>query len=161
MFTQEQQKRFWKNVDIRGPSECWNWKSSLDRYGYGKVKIGGRVYISHRVAFAIAGDGKMPSGLCVCHACDNPACCNPAHLHTGTHRDNMADMDSRGRRFRGKAQAAKLNYSIAEEMRVMFSAGEPKKAIARRFGCSPRMVRDIVNMILWKKPHLPSGRKGR
>jgi hypothetical protein len=32
-----------------------------------------------------------------CHTCDNPPCCNPAHLFPGTNSDNVQDALSKGR----------------------------------------------------------------
>jgi hypothetical protein len=35
--------------------------------------------------------------MVVMHSCDNPPCCNPAHLSAGTVRDNALDMIAKGR----------------------------------------------------------------
>lgn len=40
----------------------------------------------------VDGDGPF-----VLHTCDNPPCCNPAHLYRGTALDNARDRDTRGR----------------------------------------------------------------
>ena len=40
---------------------------------------------------------KAPLGVAhALHACDNPPCCNPAHLKRGTHKQNMEEAAARG-----------------------------------------------------------------
>ena len=88
--------RFWGNVAIRSKGECWPWTGYLDGKGYGIFKIGRRMLIASRTAYAIANDS-VPQSLCVMHKCDNPPCCNPLHLELGTHQQNIQDCVARGR----------------------------------------------------------------
>lgn len=52
-------------------------------------------YFTHRVAYALnAGisPDEIPAGIEIRHyVCNNPICCNPAHLLPGTSADNKAD----------------------------------------------------------------------
>lgn len=100
--------RFWVKVNKDGPipehcpelGPCWIWTRATDKKGYGKFGIGpkggNRSFFAHRVAFALAGT-IPPDDLMACHQCDNPPCCNPAHLFLGTAADNLGDMAAKGR----------------------------------------------------------------
>lgn len=92
--------RFWSKVDIKSPGECWNWKAFRNSRGYGMVGALGKVRSAHRVAWMFT-HGEISSDICVCHKCDNPACCNPNHLFLGTVKDNMHDKVIKGRCARG------------------------------------------------------------
>ena len=101
--------RFWSKVDRRAADECWPWKASKQRYG--KFGIGSRTDGTRTVVHAHRWlwqhlNGPLPPGYEVCHTCDNPLCCNPAHLFVGTHADNMADRDAKGRQARGSRTGA-------------------------------------------------------
>lgn len=92
--------RFWSKVTIGDPKECWEWKEGRFTRGYGSFWLNGRSVISSRVAWELSF-GPIPRGMIVCHACDNPPCCNPAHLWIGTDEDNMTDRDTKGRQASG------------------------------------------------------------
>ena len=85
---------FWKKVDVKSETECWNWKGHSQRYGrliYQREEIK-----AHRLAYRLTY-GKFDDSLCILHPCDNPLCCNPKHLFIGTQDDNMKDMVAKGR----------------------------------------------------------------
>ena len=93
-------ERFWSKVDRSGgPDACWPWMAARNEHGYGVMRIEGRNVRAHRVSLTLAA-GKSDPGpsVKVLHSCDNPPCCNPAHLRYGTQGDNIRDAIERGRR---------------------------------------------------------------
>ena len=97
VYTLEQATEgFWRRVARGSPSECWPWIGrSVQQGGYGVLSYQYKRISSHRFAMMLAL-GRMPEGV-VMHLCDNPPCCNPAHLRVGTQRENMRDMAAKGR----------------------------------------------------------------
>ena len=103
-LTQSVEERFWAKVDIRGVDECWPWKSWTSaprgKAGYGRFRgyqgIDGPIRAAHRIAYQLHFAESL-KGWFVCHKCDNPICCNPAHLMRGTNADNMRDIVKRNR----------------------------------------------------------------
>lgn len=86
-------ERFWLFVDRRGDAECWPWTGTCNGSGHGHFCAAGETFVASRVAWFLA-NGQQPDGV-VRHSCDNPPCCNPAHLSLGTHHDNMLDIRRR------------------------------------------------------------------
>lgn len=87
------EKRFWARVDkSAGPDACWPWTGgTVAKEGYGIMSLGGRSRTASRISIELTQGHPVPKGLFVCHHCDNPPCCNPAHLYVGTNADNMDD----------------------------------------------------------------------
>lgn len=77
--------------------DCLIWTGAKSVTGYGRFKVGQRLYAAHRLALWVA-TGEMPNDREALHDCDNPSCVNAAHLRWGTHADNMNDAVVRGRR---------------------------------------------------------------
>lgn len=91
-------ERFWAKVDTSaGPDGCWPWQGTKVGGGYGRFRrrSGVRI-IASRMAHLLT-HGHIPDGHDVLHTCDNPPCCNPIHLFSGTARDNALDMVAKGR----------------------------------------------------------------
>jgi hypothetical protein len=53
--------------------------------------------LAHVLAYRLAFGHPPPDKPCILHVCDNPSCCNPAHLWAGTAADNNVDMARKGR----------------------------------------------------------------
>lgn len=79
--------------------DCWIWTLAKDKDGYGVAHKGRGNFRAHRISYETF-IGPIPEGFSVCHHCDNPPCCNPAHLFLGTNQDNMDDMVAKGRKPR-------------------------------------------------------------
>jgi hypothetical protein len=94
-LSQTEIDRFWGYVDKRGPNECWVWTGGCTSRGYGAFTAQKTFMSAHRVVFKLHyGYDPHPETL---HSCDNPPCCNPAHLSAGTAKDNAVDRSSKGR----------------------------------------------------------------
>ena len=141
-------ERFWSKVEhSRG---CWEWTGGKDRGGYGRLKIGGKNWSAHRVAYMLAKPLMFDSSLHVLHSCDNPGCCRPGHMFQGTQLDNMRDRDAKGRRtpLRGELHGrAKLTteqvLAIRDDLRL-------NRRIAAEYGVSAYVVGCIKRRKSWK-----------
>lgn len=83
--------KFWARVDrSHGPEACWVWTGVRSSSGYGRTSLNGKQIPAHRLAVLFVR-GEVADGRDLMHSCDNPVCCNPAHLSWGTRAENMHD----------------------------------------------------------------------
>lgn len=141
-------ERFWSKVDCRSREECWPWLAGRNIHGYGKFWFHGREHNASRIAYLLTF-GAIPDGRYVCHHCDTPVCCNPAHLYAGTPRDNQQDKVRKGRgnfRLGEMSASSKLTNAEVREMRRLHAAGyATQKELALVYGVDPSTVSLIMN----------------
>lgn len=142
-------ERFWSHVDTS--ADCWIWRGTYRADGYGQFFVSGRRLRAHRVAFELS-KGPIPSDLCICHRCDNPACVRPSHLFLGTIHDNINDRHIKGRSTgpRGANNAAaKLSGSDVLQIRLLHAEGLNCVAISRLYPVGKTTVQKIIRRETW------------
>lgn len=140
-------------------SGCMEWtRKTLPPPGfpYGRLRVNGKDILAHRYAYQLC-HGEIPVGMCVLHRCDNPKCCNPAHLFLGTQLDNVKDRDAKGRcgakgqRILGeRSGSTKLsNQDVLDIRRASAERGETTISIGARYGLHPSCVSRIITRKTW------------
>jgi hypothetical protein len=148
-------QRFWKKVRVGNHNGCWEWMASKDYKGYGQFSVNGKSIRSHRISYMIKnGIGSIPSGMSVCHSCDNRLCCNPKHLFLGTYEDNNHDRHKKGRDGSAKGEAhgaAKLNNEKVLEIRYLLQLSSLSRTeIAKLYSVSKSTINRISTGEGWK-----------
>ena len=147
--------RLWRRVDKNGPmlphmdSACWVWTGHVIADGYGHIKRGKTMVLTHRLSWELTF-GEIKNGLLVLHKCDNPACVNPSHLFLGTDADNARDRDSKGRLGNRTGTAngnAKINEDIVIQIR---SSSTSTKELAKAYNVSIPLIQKIRSKSLWR-----------
>lgn len=147
-------ERFWSKVNIGSPTDCWEWTGAKTGFGYGHMTVNGQKQVyAHRISYVIH-HGSIPSGMHVCHSCDNPRCVNPSHLWVGTPQDNAIDRNTKGRhpvKVGSECSGAKLTESDAREIRRRASSKEwgIQTKLAKEYGVAKTTIRYIVIRRSW------------
>jgi len=128
--------------------QCWVWIGAKRPGGYGTF-MAGKAMSVHRFSYQ-HHIGPIPEGHDVMHKCDNRACINPAHLTTGTRKQNMEDCKEKGRTSKGEHHSRQgLKESTVLEIRRLHRQGVKSIEIMKMFQLGKSCVSKIVLNQRW------------
>lgn len=130
-------KRFMSHV--QKTETCWIWTANKIHNGYGRVRVGPKLKLAHRVSYELHV-GPIPLDKLCCHKCDVRDCVNPEHLYIGTKKTNSQDMYDRNRTPRKK-----ITKDQVQQMRDLLSAGFSRHDLASKFDLSYSHTVSILN----------------
>ena len=143
------QERFWSKVNITNLLDCWEWTASKDSCGYGTFIYNKKFISSNRMAYILVY-GNIPINMHVLHKCDNPTCCNPAHLFLGTHQDNMIDRNRKGRCAKIQSELTHLSKLKKSQVMEIRNSNDTVTNLARRFGVTYSTIWKVKRKDTWK-----------
>jgi len=147
-------ERFWSKVKVSQANKCWPWLGVSDLNNYGQFRMEGKTIRSARVAFYLR-NGEWPDNAC--HTCDNPICCNPSHIFSGTRQENMSDMIAKGRHKADRGEnhgGSVLTDDFVIKIRSEYkNENISMSKLAQKYGCSFSTIQRVVSRKNWT--HLP------
>ena len=159
--------RFHLQIRKGEPTECWPWTGCFfkGQYGHFTIMVDSKQssFKAHRIAYFLA-TGDDPGDLLVMHSCDNPPCCNPAHLSKGDALENSLYCLAKGRNkpprgdahprpsqgcFGDKSPHHKLSDAAVASIKARLRSGEFQKNIAADYGIGQSHVSMIARGVIW------------
>ncbi len=149
MISETLAQRFWAKV-TKGQSDdsCWEWTGSTrrrDGRAYIRVhtNMSFRPWEAARAAWFLE-TGIEPSGVFVCHRCDNPKCVRFSHLFLGTNAQNVWDHARKMKTHRGDASSrTKIPENDVASIREALASGVRVGELAAQYG----VVHSTISMI--------------
>jgi len=140
-------ERLTERLKLNKKNNCLEWQGSLGTGGYGLIRVNGKLEKAHRVAFGLVN---IPSGLFVCHHCDNPKCCNTDHLFLGTHQDNVDDRENKGRNRPPKGELQGRSKLTETQVLNIRASSLTQKELSGIYDVHPSAIHLIKARKNWK-----------
>ena len=134
-------------MHIKRDDGCWDYTGFTDMGGYGQIKVGKRMWNTHRLMWTLWNKKKIPDGMVVRHTCiGNRKCINPDHLLIGTSWDNVHDMLRQGR-FVGRRPDTRMfsNDQVREIRRIRSEQGLSYRKLSKMFNVGGGPIWQIIN----------------
>jgi hypothetical protein len=128
-------------------SGCTLWFGTVDRHGYGQLRVAGKLQYATHVALSLSGR-PIPAGKRACHHCDNPGCANADHLFIGDQASNVADMLKKGRQNHSGLTIGwghnRKSSELRDKVMEMAKNGGGPSAIGRALGMTRQTAARII-----------------
>lgn len=100
---------------------CWIWMGSINNtgMGYGQTNYRGKTISLHRKMYEVTRRVTLTAKEYVCHDCDVPACCNPAHLKLGDHKFNQRECVDKGRNYEARRTECERGHPFDEQNTII------------------------------------------
>jgi hypothetical protein len=143
--------RFLAKIDF-DPKGCWLWTANRTPAGYGRFWIDGKNYGAHAMAAVYSGQSVRFGDYCnhVRHTCDNPPCCRPDHLVSGTAKENTADKISKDRANWSLGEDTHNAILTAKSVLTIRASRAHVDVLALRYGVSRWTIYDVRGGRYWK-----------
>ena len=146
----------WKPIEYEvSANGCWVCTSHDRRIGYAYITVMGKTKQIHRFVFEDTY-GPIPSGMCVCHTCDNKACINPEHLFLGMNADNTADMMTKGRSYVALGEKNGSTKLTTDQVMTIKTSRLSAKALASLYSVSRWTIFRIRSGRQWAHVVIPA-----
>lgn len=152
-FSEADITRFFKRIEKR-ENGCWIFVGGKSEYG--RLRMGGKLQLAHVASYKIH-KGAIEAGKKVMHNCpsgDTPRCCNPDHIHTGSHAENMRDMVRKGRN--NPPIGARNHMSKLDTEKVLFirnsiaSKNETVSSLSKKYKTTFQCIYQIAIGNSWR-----------
>jgi len=145
-ITDKQKERFVRKCNshpfLNPGNSCIEWIGTKNPKNYGHIRINKKLYLAHRVSWAIYNNQEIEKGLVIRHDCDNPICVNPNHLRLGTQKNNMQDRMER----ECYKSIIKLDDDTIRQIRLLYHDSDyTKSQLADVFNTTQTHISRIVN----------------